>query len=76
MVRRCCAMYTVLKCLVIGTLLTPATWIREFVTSHPDYRKDSVVSQVINYDLLKAVDEMFVKIMCPYFLTDFSTTLF
>ena len=42
----------------IGTLLTPAKWIRNFVQSHPDYRKDSVVSQVINYDLLLVVDEM------------------
>jgi glutamate--cysteine ligase catalytic subunit len=42
----------------IGTLLTPATWIRKFVQSHPDYQKDSVVSQLINYDLLLAVDEM------------------
>lgn len=42
----------------IGTLLTPATWIRKFVQSHADYEKDSVVSQVINYDLLVAVDEM------------------
>nr|AZS52301.1 gammaglutamyl cysteine synthetase 1 [Hebeloma cylindrosporum] len=41
-----------------GRLLTPATWIRNFVTSHPDYRKDSVVSQTINYDLLVAVDEI------------------
>ncbi|KAH9485562.1 Glutamate--cysteine ligase [Psilocybe cubensis] len=41
-----------------GTLLTPATWIRNFVKSHPDYKKDSVVSQEINYDLLKAVDEI------------------
>lgn len=30
--------------------------------SHPDYKKDSVVSQEINYDLLKAVDEMCVMI--------------
>ena len=42
----------------IGTLSTPATWIRNFVRSHPDYQKDSVVSQAINYDLLLAVDEM------------------
>ena len=42
----------------IGTLLTPATWIRKFVQSHSDYQKDSVVSQEINYDLLLAVDEM------------------
>lgn len=47
-----------LMCWAIGTLLTPATWIRNFVQSHPDYHKDSVVSQVVNYDLLIAVDEM------------------
>lgn len=41
-----------------GRLLTAATWIRNFVTSHPDYKNDSVVSQIINYDLLVAVDEM------------------
>ncbi|KAA1471786.1 glutamate-cysteine ligase catalytic subunit [Dentipellis sp. KUC8613] len=41
-----------------GTLKTPATWIREFVRSHPAYKFDSVVSQEINYDLLVAVDEI------------------
>lgn len=55
------------KCLVVGTLSTPATWIRKFVASHPDYKKDSVVSQVINYDLLKAVDEMFVEMIWLHF---------
>jgi len=41
-----------------GSLMTPATWIRDFIRSHPDYERDSVVSQSINYDLLKAVDDM------------------
>jgi len=41
-----------------GELQTPATWIRDFVRSHPSYKYDSVVSQEINYDLLKAVDEI------------------
>ncbi|KAF5370723.1 hypothetical protein D9758_001829 [Tetrapyrgos nigripes] len=41
-----------------GSLLTAATWIRNFVRSHPAYGKDSVVSQEINYDLLVAVDEI------------------
>ncbi|GLB37673.1 putative glutamate-cysteine ligase [Lyophyllum shimeji] len=41
-----------------GSLQTPATWIRNFVRSHPDYKHDSVVSQKINYDLLVAVDEI------------------
>ncbi|KAF8629424.1 hypothetical protein AX15_003473 [Amanita polypyramis BW_CC] len=41
-----------------GELQTPATWIRNFVRSHPDYKFDSVVSQEITYDLLKAVDDI------------------
>ena len=41
-----------------GSLTTTATWIRNFVRSHPAYEFDSVVSQEINYDLLKAIDEM------------------
>ncbi|KAG9046203.1 hypothetical protein FS837_004874 [Tulasnella sp. UAMH 9824] len=41
-----------------GTLKTTATWIREFVRSHPTYKFDSVVSQEINYDLCKAIDEI------------------
>lgn len=43
-----------------GTLWTGAKWIREFVASHPDYKQDSVVSERICYDLVKAVDEMSV----------------
>lgn len=41
-----------------GSLVTTATWMRNFVTSHPAYKHDSVVSQEINYDLCKAVDEL------------------
>ena len=44
-----------------GELQTPATWIRNFVRSHPAYKFDSVVSEEINYDLLKQVDEMYVS---------------
>ncbi|KAA8646486.1 glutamate--cysteine ligase [Aspergillus tanneri] len=44
-----------------GTLWTGAKWIREFVTSHSAYKQDSVVSEEICYDLVKAVDEMSVK---------------
>ncbi|CAH4033639.1 unnamed protein product [Pieris brassicae] len=36
-----------------GEISTMATWIRQFVTSHPEYKKDSVVTERINYDLLK-----------------------
>jgi len=37
-----------------GELLTPATWTRNFVTSHPRYNHDSIVSEEICYDLVKA----------------------
>ena len=37
-----------------GEVMTTATWIRQFVTSHPRYKKDSVVSQEIAYDLMRA----------------------
>ncbi|KAF9227348.1 GCS-domain-containing protein [Gyrodon lividus] len=41
-----------------GSLQTPATWMRNFVRSHPSYKFDSTVSQEINYDLMVAVDEL------------------
>lgn len=41
--------------------MTPATWIRHFIVTHPEYKHDSVVSEAINYDLLKAIDEMYVE---------------
>ena len=34
--------------------MTTAGWIRKFVTSHPDYKQDSYVSEEIAHDLLKA----------------------
>ncbi|EIN11676.1 glutamate-cysteine ligase catalytic subunit [Punctularia strigosozonata HHB-11173 SS5] len=41
-----------------GAYKTTATWIRDFVRSHPAYKHDSVVNQEINYDLMVAVDEI------------------
>lgn len=35
-----------------GELLTTASWMRKFITTHPEYKQDSVVSERINYDLL------------------------
>lgn len=46
------------KLMVIGELVTPAAWMRNFITSHPKYAKDSLVTDEINYDLTRAVDEM------------------
>jgi hypothetical protein len=33
--------------------MTAARWQREFVKSHPGYKKDSVVTQEIAHDLMK-----------------------
>ncbi|KAJ5549427.1 hypothetical protein N7513_006661 [Penicillium frequentans] len=44
-----------------GTLWTGARWIREFVAKHPSYKQDSVVSEEITYDLIKAVNEVTTK---------------
>lgn len=36
--------------------MTTATWMRSFVRSHPSYAQDSVVTPLINYDLIQAID--------------------
>lgn len=41
-----------------GSLWTAAKWIRKFVAEHEDYKKDSVVSDRINHDLIGAVIQM------------------
>ena len=35
-----------------GKLMTTAAWMRKFVTTHPDYKEDSRVTDEINYDLM------------------------
>jgi len=32
--------------------------MRNFVHSHPDYKKDSVISKEINYDLVRTMDQI------------------
>jgi glutamate--cysteine ligase catalytic subunit len=41
-----------------GTYWTAAKWIRHFVQSHPAYQKDSVVSEEIEFDLVKAAEQI------------------
>ncbi|KAJ2629170.1 glutamate--cysteine ligase [Coemansia sp. RSA 1287] len=41
-----------------GKLCTLATWMRNFVRTHPEYQNDSVVSQSINYDMLRAMNDI------------------
>uniref|UniRef100_A0A8C5FG26 Glutamate--cysteine ligase n=1 Tax=Gadus morhua TaxID=8049 RepID=A0A8C5FG26_GADMO len=41
-----------------GELMTMAKWMREFVSQHPQYQQDSVVTDKINYDLLRKCDRI------------------
>ncbi|KAF6731493.1 Glutamate--cysteine ligase catalytic subunit [Oryzias melastigma] len=41
-----------------GELMTMAKWMREFVAKHPHYKQDSVVTDKINYDLMKKCDRI------------------
>ena len=41
-----------------GCLMTNAAWMRDFVLKHKAYKKDSVVSDEICYDLLAKVEEI------------------
>lgn len=41
-----------------GSLETAATWIRNYVKTHPSYKHDSVIPEDLNYDLLKIINEL------------------
>jgi len=41
-----------------GEVMTAAKWLRDFATSHPDYKQDSVISEQINYDLLDRIGRL------------------
>lgn len=41
-----------------GVSWTSAKWQREFIRSHSEYKKDSVVGERITYDILRAVKEI------------------
>lgn len=41
-----------------GSLITTATWIRNYVRSHPDYKFDSYIPGKINFDMMKKLDEI------------------
>jgi len=54
-----------------GELVTPATWMRNFVRSHPAYKGDSVVSDEIAYDLMKLCSDIGLgKVHIPELLGD------
>jgi glutamate--cysteine ligase catalytic subunit len=54
-----------------GKLITPATWMRNFIRNHEDYKGDSVISDLIAHDLLIACKEIGEgKIHVPELLGD------
>lgn len=52
--------HSLLKMTLLGSLVTTAKYIRNFVRSHPKYAHDSVVGKEVQYDLLTALDEVSV----------------
>lgn len=38
--------------------MTAATWMRDFIRSHPQYHADSVITPQIARDLIQACDEV------------------
>lgn len=54
--------------IILGELKTTARWTRDFIMKHPDYKSDSVVSDLINYDLLRTFDEITNGKPCPELL--------
>ncbi|PJF18491.1 Glutamate--cysteine ligase [Paramicrosporidium saccamoebae] len=49
---------TLIRMRASGELLTPASWMRNFVQNHPGYQRDSVVTPEITFDLMKEVDRI------------------
>ena len=41
-----------------GKIWTNARFMRDFVRSHPEYNKDSIVTNKMTYDLLMAMDKI------------------
>ncbi len=52
-----------------GKLMTPASWMRKTVREHPEYKKDSIVSERINYDLVWKIHQIGSgQVECPELL--------
>jgi len=54
-----------------GESITAATWMRKFVSSHPAYTQDSIISPEVAHDLLMACKQVGEGILpCPDILGD------
>ncbi|XP_032619898.1 glutamate--cysteine ligase catalytic subunit isoform X2 [Chelonoidis abingdonii] len=41
-----------------GELMTVARWMREFIANHPDYKQDSVITDEMNYSLIRKCNQI------------------
>merc|ERR1712157_160767 len=48
-----------------GSIPTAATWIRRFVSAHPAYEGDSIISEEIAYDLMCACRDLAARDEVP-----------
>ena len=54
-----------------GELITPATWMRQFVMNHPGYKNDSIITHEIAYDLMQTITNIGEGVTpCPEILGD------
>ena len=52
--------------------MTTAKWIRCFLTSHPLYKNDSIITDEMTYDLVKRMQEISEGVVpCPELTADF-----
>ena len=45
--------------------MTNAQYFREFILKHPDYKQNSIITESINYDLLKHILKIQNKEVIP-----------
>ncbi|VTJ50874.1 Hypothetical predicted protein [Marmota monax] len=52
-----------------GELMTVARWMREFISHHPDYKQDSVITDEMNYSLILKCNQIANELCeCPELL--------
>jgi len=72
-----CTIYQYLRLISMrasGELMTLATWIRTQVRSHPDYKKDSRVTDRMGYDLVKKMHKISKgELQCSELLPSYNT---
>lgn len=57
-----------------GKLWTAAKWLRNLVTSHPDYKNDSVISEEISHHVMRQAEQVTNgKLLPPELIINFST---